>query len=108
MANSVSQPCDAIDVLVDVSVEVLINRIVGVWSIGARDNVVITDVTTNTEGIALEFIVTSLWDVDALGDVRAGVTIDSVTGIGIDVLAAVVTALNFILPSLLEESALWR
>ena len=35
---------------------------------------------------------------------RAGVTIDAVTGIGVDVLAAVVTALDFVLPSPLEES----
>ena len=41
-----------------------------------------------------------------LGDVRAGVTIDSVTDIGVDVLAGVMTALDFVLSSPLEELTL--
>ena len=111
MVNSVSHPCGAIDVLVDVADGLFINRlpVVEVWSIDARDNVIIdllTDVVTNTRGVALEFVVTSLSDVDALWDVRAGVAIESVTDIGFDLLVGVMSALNFVLRSLLEEWAL--
>ena len=56
-------------------------------------------------GVTLEMIVTSLCDVDVWGDVRAGVTIDVVTDIGVDVLTAdAMTALDFASPALLEES----
>ena len=63
MVNSVSHPCDVIDVPVDVSEGVFINRLVEVRSICARADVVIdtlTDVMTNTEAITLEFAVASL------------------------------------------------
>ena len=42
-----------------------------------------------------------------LGDVRIGVSIDSVTGIGVGVLANVITPLDFVLLTLLEESKLF-
>ena len=71
-------------------------------------NVVITTLTglvITKAAVTLEIIVTSLCDVDVWGDVRAGVTIDVVTDIGVDVLTAdTMTALDFALPALLEES----
>ena len=62
----------------------------------------LVDVVT-TAAIALKFAATALYAVDVMGDVRAGVTMGDVTDIGIDVLAGVMTALNFVLPPLLEE-----
>ena len=41
MFNSFSQPCEVIDVLVDVLDGAFINMVVEVWSIGARADVVI-------------------------------------------------------------------
>ena len=63
IVNSVSHPCDVIDVIIEVAGEVFINRLVKVWSIGARSDVSIdplTDVVTNTGAIDLEFVATSL------------------------------------------------
>ena len=45
--NSFSQPCEVIDVLVDVSDGPFINMVVEVWSIGARAGAVV-----NTAAIA--------------------------------------------------------
>ena len=42
-----------------------------------------------------------------MGGMRADVTIDFVTAIGVDVLADVMTALDFVLPALLEEPKLF-
>ena len=64
LVNGVLHPCDVIDVPVDVSEGVfIINRLVRVWPVDVRADVVIdslTDVVTKTGSMTLEFVVASL------------------------------------------------
>ena len=65
-------------------------------------------IVVTTAAIDLESVSTVLYNVDVLGDVRTDVTIVVVTDTGADVLADVMTALEFVLPTLLlEESKLF-
>ena len=64
----------------------------------------LTDVVTNIRGIALEFVVTSLYDLDTLGDVLGDVRVSVIIEWVTDVLVYVMTVLGFVLSALLEES----
>ena len=64
----------------------------------------LTDVVVNIRGIALEFVVTSLYDLDTLGDVLGDVRVSVIIEWVTDVLVYVMTVLGFVLSALLEES----
>ena len=95
--TSFSQPCEVTDVIINVLPGVTI--VVGVDMLVDVETIVVT-----TAAIALEFAETVSYDADVLGDIRADVIIGVVADTGTDVLADVITALEFVLPSLLEES----
>ena len=64
----------------------------------------LTDVVVNIRGIALEFVVTSLYDLDTLGDVLGDVRVSVIIEWVTDVLVYMMTVLGFVLSALLEES----
>ena len=58
-------------------------------------------IVVTTAAIDLESVATVLYNFDVMGDARTDVTIVAVTDTGADVLADVMTALEFVLPALL-------
>ena len=101
MFNNFSYPCEGTDVMINVLSDAVI--VDGVDMLVDVEAIVVT-----TAAIDLESVSTVLYNVDVLGDVRTDVTIVVVTDTGADVLADVMTALEFVLPTLLlEESKLF-
>ena len=100
MFNSSSHPCEGTDVIINVLSDTMI--VVGVGMLVDMETIVVT-----TAAIDLDFETTVLYDADVLGVVRADVIIGVVTDTGADVLADVMTALELVLPALLEESKLF-
>ena len=101
MFNRFSCPCEGTSVVINVFSDAVI--VDGVDILVDVDTIVVT-----TAAIDLESVSTVLYNVDVLGDVRTDVTIVVVTDTGADVLADVMTALEFVLPALLlEESKLF-
>ena len=99
MPNRFSHPCDVTDVMIDGLFDAMIA--VAVAMLVDADSIVVA-----SAAITPGFAATVLYGLDVMGDMRAGLTIVIVTDIGVDLLADVMTALEFVLPALLEESKL--
>ena len=101
MFNNFSHPCEGTSVVINVFSDAMI--------VNGNDMLVdVEAIVVTTAAIDLESVATVLYNGDVLGDVRTDVTIVVVTDTGADVLADVMTALEFVLPMLLlEESKLF-
>ena len=100
MPNRFSHPCDVTDVMIDGLFDAMIA--VAVAMLVDADSIVVA-----SAAVTLEFAATVLYGLDVMGDMWAGVTIVIVTTIGVDLLAGVMTSLEFVLPALSEESKLF-
>ena len=96
MSNRFSYPCDETDVVIngffDVMTVVAVAMLIDVNTIVADSAV-----------IALEFNVAVLYGLDVMGDMRSDVSIVIVTDIGVDLLADVMTALEFVIAEPFKE-----
>ena len=83
----------------------IINALSDVMIVVGVDMLVdVETIVVTAAAIALEFAETVLYDVDVLGDVRVDVIIGVVMDTGAGMSADVITALEYVLTALLEES----